>query len=79
MTTKIVARVDHVDAEHVHVSLFVGPSDGTIALSGRLVLRTGEYQVWSAALTLGAKEMGFDHLIVEHDDTKFVEWATRHP
>lgn len=42
---------------HVHVDLFIGPDADHLALSGRLVFRVGEWQLFGAALLLGVDHM----------------------
>jgi hypothetical protein len=62
-------RVDRVEGDHVHCTLFMNG-----ASCGNLCFRVGEYQVFGAALLMGAEASG-NHLAVYSDDAVFVKWA----
>lgn len=42
--------------EHVHEHVFVGPDRDHLALAGTLVMDIGQYQLFGAALLMGAKK-----------------------
>ncbi|MFH1634072.1 MAG: hypothetical protein ABIG63_08685 [Chloroflexota bacterium] len=69
-------RVDSVEGEHVHLKLFCGEQEGSLGKCGELIMRIGEYQLFGAALTLGASLSG-GHLTMIHDDVKFRKWTER--
>ena len=62
---RLLLRVTHVNDEHVRCSLFMNG-----ALCGQLCFRVGEYQIFGAALGLGAERTN-GHLECDHDDEKF--------
>ena len=66
---RIKTRIDNYDGTHVRVTLFAGEG-ATLANIGNLVLRSGEYQAFVTALSLGAKAMA-GRLDVVHDDEMF--------
>lgn len=66
MTIKI--RVDSANAEHVRVTVFAG--ENTLANVGSLCLRVGKYQLFGAALAMGAERTN-GALTIVHDDSKF--------
>ncbi len=72
MTMRIHLRLDHVDNSHIRETLFF---DG--ANAGSLTMDHGQYQVFGAALLLGAKQMHGDLKIeidpIAHDkDGNFI-------
>ena len=52
---------------HVHQRVFVGPDSEHLALAGTLVMNIGEWQLFGAALLLGAKATK-GHLTVDSPD-----------
>jgi len=49
--------------EHVHEQVFVGEQEGALGLAGELTFRVGEWQLFGAALVLGAEQTS-GHLLV---------------
>ncbi len=43
--------------DHIHGRVFVGADCDHLALAGKLTFRIGEWQLFGAALLLGAKQM----------------------
>ena len=60
---------------HVHERLFVGPDKEHLALAGTLVFDIGEWQLFGAALLLGAQQTQ-GNLIVECEGDKEVARAS---
>lgn len=55
--------------EHVHEGVFVGPDRDHLAFAGTLILRIGEWQLFEAALSLGAaRTQGHLTVILEGSD-----------
>ena len=66
---KLNLRVDAVGGEHVHCTLFMNGGN-----CGTLCFRVGEYQLFGAALLMGAdKTQG--QLEAKSDDRVFKKWA----
>jgi len=61
MRVKIVSEAK---GEHVHMTVRAGENEGSLGLCGLLVMRVGEWQLFGAALLLGAQRM-CGHLQVE--------------
>lgn len=54
--------------EHVHERVFVGADEGHLALAGVLVMDVGQWQIFGAALALGAAQTrGRLRVLVEGD------------
>ena len=69
----IIKLRDERRGEHIHTRVFIGEDKDHLALSGTLVFRVGEWQLFGAALLLGMEQMK-GHLTVQHpDDQKIVE------
>ena len=60
MKTVIKFR-DERKGEHVHSRIFMGPDEDHLALTGRLIMRIGEWQLFGAALILGVEEVNRGH------------------
>lgn len=75
--TTIKVRVDSANDRHVRVTMFTGETGHTLANAGQLCLNTGEYQLFSVALSMGAEQMQ-NHLSVVHEDAEFKLWTQRH-
>ena len=72
-------RIDLINPQHVHLSVFSDPSvtnDGTFAYLGLLIMGIGEYQAFGCALGLGAKQMK-GHFVLMPEDPKFKEWTDK--
>ncbi len=54
---------------HVYADVFVGEEGQTLAHAGSLCLRTGEWQLFGAALKLGAEQTQ-GHLTVEIQEVR---------
>lgn len=50
--------------EHIHDTIFMGEQEGSLASVGKLIMRMGEWQIFGAALLLGA-ERTKGHLTVK--------------
>lgn len=61
-------RVDYVNDQHVHCSLFMNGVN-----CGKLIFRTGEYQIFTAAIGLGCKQTN-GHLIDKSDEEIFLKY-----
>ena len=69
----IIRLRDERLGEHIHTRVLIGEDEDHLARSGRLVFRIGEWQLFGAALLLGASQTK-GHLTVQHpDDLKIVE------
>ncbi len=64
-------RTNKVNGNHVHCSLFMNG-----ALLGQLVFDIGEYQIFGAALSLGATQTQ-GRLADNSDDKIFKQWTRR--
>lgn len=51
----IIRLRDERRGNHVHTRVFVGPDHEHLALAGQLCLDIGQWQLFGAALMLGAK------------------------
>ena len=72
-------RIDQINSQHVHLSVFSDPSvnnNGTFAHLGRLIMGIGEYQNFGCALGLGADQMK-GHFVLMSEDPKFREWTEK--
>jgi hypothetical protein len=56
----IIKFRDRRKGEHVHSHIWMGPDEDHLALTGTLIMTTGEWQIFGVALILGAKTMN-DH------------------
>lgn len=54
---------DELCGEYIHTRVFMGPDKDRLSLTGTLVMRIGEWQLFGAALLRGAKQTQ-DHLTV---------------
>ncbi len=68
---KVNLRVDSVNDTHVHTTLFMNG-----AMCGSLVFCIGEYQIFAAALGIGAEHTQ-GHLVDNSDSRPFEVWAKR--
>ena len=58
---------------HVHEDVFVGPDKDHMGLAGRLTFSVGEWQLFGAALKLGASKTGGQLEVVFEGDREVVE------
>lgn len=69
----IIRLRDVRKGDHIHTRVFIGEDVDHLALAGRLVFKVGEWQMFGAALLLGAQQTK-GRLVVQHpDDLKIVE------
>ena len=68
MTKMIKAKSDYV-GEHVHVTFFAGEENYTLANIGKLIMSLSDWQLFGAALLLGATHMD-GHLKVITDGSE---------
>lgn len=65
---------EYGDRDRICTRVFVGREEGALQLAGVLHLDAGEWQIIGAALLVGAKAFGPDHIVVETpDDLALVE------
>jgi len=63
----IIKLRDERQGNHIHTRVFMGEDEDHFKLTGRLVMDVGEWQLFGAALLLGAEQTK-GHLIVQHPD-----------
>ena len=69
----IIRLRDERRGERVYMRVFIGEDEDHLELCGALYLNIGEWQLFGAALLLGAQQTK-GHLEVQHpDDLKIVE------
>jgi hypothetical protein len=69
----VVKLVSERNGDHVQQQVFVGEDEDHLALAGTLMFRIGEWQLFGAALALGAKQtMGQLRVLHEGDEQMVV-------
>lgn len=69
---RIKLRVDNVNSQHLHVTVFTGIN--TLANAGQLCLSTNEWPLIGAALVMGAEQTK-GHLVVEFDEQRYLDYT----
>ena len=65
----IIKFSDERKGRHIHSRIFMGQDEDHLALTGTLVMDMGEWQVFGAALLIGARGM-HGNLTVEMPDSR---------
>jgi hypothetical protein len=69
----IIKLRDERRGPHIHTRVFIGEDEDHLKLTGTLIMDVGEWQLFGAALLMGAQQTK-GNLIVQHpDDQKIVE------
>lgn len=54
--------------DHIHARLFAGETEGALGQCGALVFRIGEWQLFGAMLTAGARQIPSEHALLDLRD-----------
>ncbi len=73
---KMIIRMrDERRGDHIHTRVFMGKDEDHLKLTGTLVMDVGEWQLFGAALLIGADQTK-GHLVIHYPDNKKIVEGT---
>jgi len=72
----VIKIISERGGDHVHMKVFAGPDKDHLGKCGDLCMRLGEWQLYIAALRLGADKMTSAHLeVISEGEEEVVTWG----